>query len=629
MIPVILLLLFAGYVLQLTDRQGSQPKINIGVIDLQTWNFAKDGPIFLNGEWDFYWNQFIETQELMKTVHPVPAHIRVPGTWNGYEENGKKLLPTGFATYRLHVKTSGEPRPLAIKIGYITMAYRLYADGVEIAHNGVAGEDAVSTKADYIPTLVEFTPRGNEFDLVLQAANFSYPRGGIRDSIQMGTYEQLEAGSSRSLAYQLIISGGLLLIALCFTLMKCFNREYWGAGAFALLCIAIVGRTLVVGEVPVLMLLPGLSLEWRIYLNYCSGYLIPFALYQFVTVTYPEESWQHGWVPVLTATLIFMLLMIFLPIGTFTRFTDVYYLFLLAVPVWCIFIAVKAVLSNKTGSVLLLISLVTLCICILNDILYNMGIILINTNDLSSTGFYALILFMAILQARLFADTNQRLQKSNLELLQADQLKDKIMATETAFLQAQIKPHFLYNALSAIANVCEKDAKKAGGLIIDMAVYLRSSLTFNSLDKMTALEKELEFVTTYINIEKARFGERIKLKQEVEVPLDLQIPVLVLQPLVENAIRHGITKKVVGGTITLKVTQAHDDILIEIADDGVGMDAHKLAAIQSEDDKITGVGFININNRLLRIYGQGLSINSEPGIGTRVSFRIPEGRRHR
>jgi two-component system LytT family sensor kinase len=626
MIPIILLLLFGGYVVYLKGQENIQPKINQGMIDLQTWDFAKDGPIFLNGKWEFYWNQFIEPQEIMKTAQLSPVHISVPGTWNDYQENGTKLLPTGFATYRLHVTTSGEPCPLAVKIGYITMAYRLYADGVELAHSGVAGQDAVSTKSGYIPALVEFTPKGNEFDLVLQVANFTYPRGGIRDSIQIGTYKQLEAGRNRSLAYQFLIAGGLLVMALYFLMMKYFNREYRGPAVFALLCMAVAGRTMLVHEVPVLMLIPDLSLEWRIYLNYFSGYLMLFALYQFVALTYPEEAWRKGWISVAIVTAVFIVFMIFLPIETFTRFTDAYYLILLTILGGCMLIAVKAVLRNRTGAELLLIGLVTLCIGIFNDMLYNMGVIIINANDLSSSGFHALLLFMAVLQAKNFAATNQRLKKSNLELLEADQLKDKIMATEMAFLQAQIKPHFLYNALSAIANVCEKDTPKAGGLIIDMAIYLRNSLAFNSLDKMTTLSKELEFVTTYINIEKARFGDKIKLKQEIEVPLDLQMPILVLQPLIENAIRHGISKKVGGGTISLGVKQVQEGILIEIVDDGVGMNAEKLAILLSEERIDQAVGLLNIHNRLQRLYGRGLEISSGVGLGTCVRLVIPEGR---
>jgi two-component system, LytTR family, sensor kinase len=197
------------------------------------------------------------------------------------------------------------------------------------------------------------------------------------------------------------------------------------------------------------------------------------------------------------------------------------------------------------------------------------------------------------------------------------------MATEMSFLQAQIKPHFLYNALSAIANVCEKDGKQAGKLIIDLALYLRGSLEFNNLDKMAMVEKELEFVDTYFHIEQARFGQKIQLRKEIEIPIDVQIPVLVLQPLVENAVRHGISKKSGGGTVTIRMMKKGRNICLEIEDDGVGISGDKLATILSEHENAQGVGLLNIHNRLLKLYGRGLEISSESG-RTCVKLLIPE-----
>ena len=192
-----------------------------------------------------------------------------------------------------------------------------------------------------------------------------------------------------------------------------------------------------------------------------------------------------------------------------------------------------------------------------------------------------------------------------------------------SFLQAQIKPHFLYNALSAIANVCEKDGKQAGKLIIDLAIYLRGSLEFNNLDKMTTIEKELDFVDTYFHIEQARFGQKIQLQKEIDIPLDAQIPVLILQPLVENAVRHGISKRPEGGTVTVRMTQKDKTVDIEIEDNGVGISNEKVKTLLSESNTAKGVGLINIHSRLFKLYGSGLSISSEMG-RTYVRLSIPE-----
>jgi len=156
-------------------------------------------------------------------------------------------------------------------------------------------------------------------------------------------------------------------------------------------------------------------------------------------------------------------------------------------------------------------------------------------------------------------------------------------------------------------------------------MYLRGSLVFNHLDKMSTIEKELEFLATYFNIEQARFGQKIQLLKEIESPIDYQIPVLILQPLVENAVRHGISKKIGGGTVCVKIKQTNEGMFIEIKDDGVGIEDEKLAMLLSETEISPSVGLRNIHNRLLRLYGRGLDISSEAGRGTSVRLVIPVG----
>jgi sensor histidine kinase YesM len=134
----------------------------------------------------------------------------------------------------------------------------------------------------------------------------------------------------------------------------------------------------------------------------------------------------------------------------------------------------------------------------------------------------------------------------------------------------------------------------------------------------------MEFAGTYFNIEQARFGQKIQMAQEIAISLDYRIPVLILQPLVENAVRHGISKKVSGGTVWISIKQIAEGIYIEIKDDGVGIRREKLTMLLSEKRMGEGGGILNIHHRLLRLYGRGLDISSREGCGTCVSVVIPE-----
>lgn len=195
---------------------------------------------------------------------------------------------------------------------------------------------------------------------------------------------------------------------------------------------------------------------------------------------------------------------------------------------------------------------------------------------------------------------------------------------EIAFLRSQIKPHFLYNALNSIAELCVEEPEKAEELTLQLSQYLRSSFDFKQLDSLTSLENELELVKAYINIEKARFGARLQVIYDVNANRDIRIPPLILQPLVENAIRHGLMSSLRGGTVTLSVnTLDHSMIRFMVEDNGSGMSEHKLEGIMRSDVDKRGVGLWNISQRIKLLYGKSILIQSVEGKGTKVSFEIP------
>ncbi|MDP4093646.1 MAG: ATP-binding protein [Bacillota bacterium] len=199
---------------------------------------------------------------------------------------------------------------------------------------------------------------------------------------------------------------------------------------------------------------------------------------------------------------------------------------------------------------------------------------------------------------------------------------DKAMTAEIGFLQAQIKPHFLFNALNTVASFCSTDPPYARKLITGFANYLRQSFDFESLDTFIPLEREIELVNSYVDIEKARFGEKLTVVFDVESATKAEVFPLSIQPLVENAIRHGLRKKTGVGTVTVSVRQADGKLMVWVSDDGCGIAPDKLKVILSPEGK-QGVGLWNIDRRLRKLFGCGLKIESELGKGTTVSFTIP------
>ncbi|KQY93589.1 hypothetical protein ASD24_20700 [Paenibacillus sp. Root52] len=198
---------------------------------------------------------------------------------------------------------------------------------------------------------------------------------------------------------------------------------------------------------------------------------------------------------------------------------------------------------------------------------------------------------------------------------------------EVAFLQSQIKPHFLYNVLNSIVSSSYTDVERARNMIIALADYLRGSFRFSNTDERIEFDEEFQLIQTYVEIEQARFGDRISFKYDIpEDAYRSKMPPLLLQPLVENAIRHGIGARIEGGTVELKAERSEGGWLFTVIDDGVGISPERIDLLleQNESNGEHGVGLRNINKRLRFEYGTSLELASEPGRGTSVAFRIPD-----
>lgn len=194
---------------------------------------------------------------------------------------------------------------------------------------------------------------------------------------------------------------------------------------------------------------------------------------------------------------------------------------------------------------------------------------------------------------------------------------------EVAFLQSQIRPHFLYNVLNSIIALSYEDVEKSREMTAQFAAYLRGSFDFQNTSTISSFRKELALVKSYLAIEKMRFDDRIHVDYAIEDGLDFPLPPLMIQPLVENAVRHGIGKKKKGGRIRLTVRQESNHYFISVTDDGVGMTEDQVKTALTAGHR-QSVGLENINQRLRRLYGTGLQIESAVGKGTTLSMQIQQ-----
>ena len=201
---------------------------------------------------------------------------------------------------------------------------------------------------------------------------------------------------------------------------------------------------------------------------------------------------------------------------------------------------------------------------------------------------------------------------------QIAELENELLQSQIAIMLSQIQPHFLYNSLVAIKELCHIDPNSAGEAVDEFSHYLRSNLDSLSVKMPIPFERELRHVQTYLSLEKRRFGDKLNFVFDIRA-FDFFIPALTLQPIVENAVRHGVTKRDEGGTVTVRAEESEAETILTVIDDGVGFDiglAHKNEHLR--------VGIANVRSRLGSMCAGSLLIESEPGVGATAVITIPK-----
>ncbi|MGA2003525.1 MAG: histidine kinase [Terriglobales bacterium] len=207
--------------------------------------------------------------------------------------------------------------------------------------------------------------------------------------------------------------------------------------------------------------------------------------------------------------------------------------------------------------------------------------------------------------------------------LKLEEQERLLLQARMAALQNQINPHFLFNTLNSISSLVRFDPDTAREMILKLATILRRLL--NSTDSFVALREEVEFIDNYLDIEVVRFGrDKLRVIKDLDpASLEIMVPSMILQPLVENSIKHGLSPKIEGGSITLRSRLIKSRLVIEVEDDGVGMGAAQVVA--SDGIAGAGIGMANIQERLKVLYGEAakMMIDGREGGGTLIRLRLP------
>ena len=235
-----------------------------------------------------------------------------------------------------------------------------------------------------------------------------------------------------------------------------------------------------------------------------------------------------------------------------------------------------------------------------------------SSTPVALAALYATTLFAVIIPLKIWNNTRNEKKLEEQERLLAE--------ARLAALTSQINPHFLFNTLNSVSSLIRTDPNQARVMVVKLSKVLRRLLRKH--ENFSALRDELSFIEDYLSIEVVRFGEKLRFEKDVaEDTLDMLVPSMLLQPLVENSIKHGLSSKVEGGTIRIRTERSEQRLHLLVEDDGVGIPEAKLATLLDR-----GIGVSNVNERLKVLFGNEyrMWIDSQAGKGTRIRIEVPE-----
>lgn len=625
-------LLFVGIALTIAlpyqlGSHSNAPKPVGGVLDLSEWN-VDEGRLSLNGEWEFYWNRLHTNSELQSIGTLRKQIVHVPGLWSSYRQDDEALPGQGYATYRLHMIVRDTEQPLSLRLNDIATAYRLFVNDKELFANGTVGTDSKSTVPGYQSSTITFQPPAKEFDLVLQVSNYSYSRGGVWYEIGIGTPEQIDLLSHLVSYKDAILLGSLIIMAMYYAAFYSVLRKIKSNGYMMLLCLIFIVRTSLYGDRIILLLFPNLPFDVYVLLTYASLYVIKVVLFLSISSLYPKS------IPAFVnrAAVVYgigaVLITALLPMQIYTLFLPVIEAIAGAMVIYLIVIVGNAYMRSERGALLNLVALFGIFFTGIHDVLYYSSIIYHSFGELLPVGIFFLLVVFSFASARRLSDAYEQASSLNLHLEESlkkeKEATEELVRTELSFLKAQIKPHFLYNTLNVITALSTKDPPRTQALLYALSDYLRGSFNFENYNGLTPIESELDTVRAYVSIELERFRDKLHVEYDIDESIAISVPLLTIQPLVENAIRHGIMKRAGSGTVRISVQRGEDCTIIIVNDDGVGISAEKLTAILGEPESRSGVGLKNVQRRLMLHYGQRMEIHSAVGAGTTITMRIPD-----
>ncbi len=639
------------------------PVAEQGILDLRQLEHSKE-IISLAGEWEFYWRKLIPPGRFEEQNKP-DIYGKVPAYWNSYKEEVDDISRLGYGTYRLKVILPSEmPDSLSLKIPIFDSSYDLFLNGEYICGNGKVGTSHAQSEPGYLPRIYSFNNSRDTLEIVVHVSNFFHRRGGFWMDMQLGKKEvvlkQNEIKRMISYAFTGILLGAFLLF-LVFFILERENRSFL---YFSISTLGILLRLLNTGLYPSAYLLEQ-SWIWTVRLEYIGTFLAFAFGVLYLNGFYPSKI--MGKIVKINAGLFLLLIMVVIfTMPTFSGYL-VFVLFCL-LPVFLfyyLYLSFRNMLNRKIRDTSIFVSLLLVLLASINDVLVSQSISPFNNEYMLSFTFIVLVAVQVLilitewiknyreksvmheelqhvnrnLEAIITKRTDE-LTKTNDELRNALEIKNKMYS---------IIAHDLKSPVATLAQYSDLMLKKYGANEDARIIHELQKISTASVDLIDNMlhwgmkqEKNIQYQPDIVSVAEVvsdlmkltdivAKDKKINLELHINRDLIAYADVSLLKISLRNIITNALKFTPENGTVTIRCEEKEDQVIIEVADTGVGMNENQIEKILSErieptrgtsGERGTGLGLLVVKD-LIKINNGTLRIKSKPGKGTSVMLALP------
>ncbi|MBP9884834.1 MAG: response regulator [Leptospiraceae bacterium] len=452
-----------------------------GILDLSTWDFEKDGIVSLNGEWEFYWEKYLEPKDFRNQIVN-SGFINVPHRWNNHEVNGKQIGANGFATFRLRLKLPKSESVKAFRLAIQNTAYSFWVNDSLLAMTGKFGTSKESMEPKYLPRTFEFYTKEDNLSIVMNVSNFHNRFGGVRTPIEFGLSRDIKVARERSIALDLFIFGSLFIIGLYYFAIYLLRRRDLSALYFAIYSLMFSVKSILEGERFLIQLFPDFPWEWDLKISYIITFMAPALFGTFLRSIFKKEFHKTVLRFVQIISVILIVITLFTQARIYSFLAVPHQIYLIPLGLYVFYVFCKAIRNKRVGAKILLAGfIVYFILAAINDSLYSSGII--QTFYMSAYALFLFVLSQGLVLAIRFSNAFGAVEKLTTDLSKTNKAYGRFIP---------------YEFLKFLEKKDIKDVELGDQIQKQMTVFFSDIRSFTELSESMTPVENFNFINSYL-----------------------------------------------------------------------------------------------------------------------------------